>query len=334
MVKHLLILLFSLPLLALVVTEPIIKGELSQIQKFNGTLSFNQKSKLASESTGLITKLYFEEGDYVKKGTVLLEIDTQILDATIKSIQASMKEVFYSLQRARLDFNRYETLLAKESVSKQKYDEFYFQKMQLEQKYLSLESSLQAQNIAKNKKSVKAPFDGYISSRKVQVGEWLKQGSEVALLVNPKKLDILIHLPSSYIQNIGSNKTVLVKINGKTYKSKLLATLLSGNERTRTFPIKLRLFPSNDKFFDGMQASVSLQKSLIKDVLLVSRDGIIKRFGKDVVFLVKDKKAVMVPVTVIGFEGQKVALSSANLKVGDKVVIKGNERIFPNQEIK
>ena len=127
--KTLITLLFSLSLLASVVTEPIEKGQLSQTQNFNGTLNFNQKSRLASESDGLITKIYFDEGDFVKKGTLLLQIDSQILNANIKATEASIKEVEFSLQRAKLDFKRYEALLAKQSVSKQKYDEFYFQKM-------------------------------------------------------------------------------------------------------------------------------------------------------------------------------------------------------------
>jgi len=332
--KYLLALFLTLPLLASVITEKIEKGQLSQKQNFNGTLTFNQKSRLAAESDGLIIKLYFDEGDYVKKGEVLLEIDTQILDANIKSTQASIKEVEFSLQRAQLDFKRYEALLAKQSVSQQKYDEFYFQKMQLEQKLISLESSLQAQNIAKNKKSLRAPFSGYISQRNVQVGEWLKEGTEIALLVNPNKVDITIHLPSSYIRHISHNKTVMVSINNKEYKTEVIGALLSGNEKTRTFPLKLRLLPTKDRFFDGMQAHLSLEKSNNKDVLLVPRDAVIKRFGKDVIFVLKDNKALMFPIQVIGFEGKKAAISSPELHVGDKVVTKGNERIFPNQEIK
>lgn len=332
--KYLLILILSLPLLAAVVTEPIQRGNISSKQNFNGTLNFNQKSRLASESEGKVTKLYFDEGDYVKKGQVLLEIDTQILNANIKATKASIKEVGFSLQRAELDFKRYEALLAKQSVSKQKYDEFYFQKMQLEQKLISLEFSLDAQNIAKNKKHIRAPFSGYISTRSVQVGEWLKEGSEVALLLNPNKIDIIIHLPSSFIKNVSKNKTIMVTINGKEYKTKMIGVLLSGNEKTRTFPLKLRLLPTKDTFFDGMQARLSLEKSSVSNVLLVSRDAVIKRFSKDVVFIIKDNKALMVPVHIIAYEGQKIAISSNELKVGDKVVTKGNERIQPNQEIR
>jgi len=331
--KYLLSLLFSLPLLASVVAQAITKGSLSQTQSFNGNLSFNQKSKLAAESSGLIKKIYFDEADLVKKGQVLLEIDSRVLDANIKATKASIKEANFSLEKAKLDFKRYEVLLNKQSVSRQKYDEFYFKKMELEQKLISLESSLLALDIEKNQKTLHAPFTGYISQREVEIAEWLNQGSAVALLVNPYKIDITIHLPSHYIKKVQKGKLIDVYINNKKYKAKVLGALLSGNEKTRTFPLRLRLLKSKDRFFDGMQVNLSLEKSSTSDVLLISRDGVIKRFGKDVVFIVENKKAKMVAVEVLSFQGDKAAIYAAELKVGDQVVIKGNERLFPNQDI-
>ena len=332
--RYLIFIFLAFPLLASVVTQKVEIGRLSQKQSFNGTVSFNEKSRLASETEGKVTKLYFDEGDYVKKGELLLEIDSLILDANINATEASIKEVEFALERAQLDFKRYEALFAKQSVSKQKYDEFYFQKMQLEQKLVSLQSSLQAQKILKSKKNLRAPFNGYISERNIQVGEWLKEGSEIALLINPDKIDITMYLPSSYINAISSDMDLRVTVNGKVYPAKIIAALLSGDEKTRSFPLKLRLLPTKDSFFDGAQAQISLEKSFHEDVLMVSRDAVIKRFGNDVVFTIKDNKAQMIPVQIIGFQADKVALSSEQLHEGDEVITKGNERIFPNQEIK
>ena len=332
--KSLIILLLTISLFASVVTQKVTKGSLTLNQSFNGNLSFNQKSRLASESSGLITQIFFDETDKVKKGDVLLKIDSAVLDANIQALKASIKEASYSLEKAKLDFKRYDILLKKNSVSKQKYDEFYFNKMGLEQKLVSLKSSLKAKQIEKEKKTLRAPFSGYISKRAVELGEWLSIGKEVALLINLKKIDITIYLPSSYIQTEKKDKIIEVLINGKNYKAKVLGTLFQGDEKTRTFPLKLRLLETKDRFFDGMQVSLNLEKSSSLGVLLIPRDALIKRFGKDVVFIVKDNKAKMLSVEVLGFQGGKVAVASENLHVEDKVITKGNERIFPNQEIK
>ncbi len=334
MKKLILTILIYIPLMAAVVTEPLTKGELSLTQRFNGTLQFNQQSRLAAQSEGVITKLYFDEGDYVKAGTLLLQIDTQILDAQIHSTQASIKELEFSLQKAQLDFKRYEALLAKQSVSKQQYDEFYFQKMKLEQQHAALQASLKAQLIQKEKKSVYAPFGGYISQRLVARGEWLKEGSEIALLINPKQVDLTFHLPASYLNHLPTSKKLEVIINQKPYNAKLIGPLLSGDEKTRTFPLRLRLLPTKDLFFDGMQAHIDLQKAAYTNTFLVSRDALLKKFGKEIIFVLKDNRAKMVPVTVIDYIEDKVALSSPELSVGDRIITKGNERIRPNQEIR
>ena len=180
---------------------------------------------------------------------------------------------------------------------------------------------------------IKAPFSGYISQRNVQVGEWLKEGSQIALLINPEKIDITIHLPSSYIKTVSKDTHVMVFINDKEYKTTYIGVLLGGNEKTRTFPLRRRLLSTKDRFFDGMLVGLTLEKSNQKEVLLVSRDGVIKRFGKDVVFIVKDNKAKMVPVYGIGFEGDMVAITSAELHVAVEVITEGNERIRRTQEL-
>jgi len=334
MKKQLLILILALPLLASVVTQKVTKGSITQTQAFNGNLSFNQKSRLASETSGLITKIFFDEAQYIKKGTVLLKVDSSVLDANILSTKASIKEVSFSLEKAKLDFKRYEVLLKKQSVSKQKYDEFFFNKMGLEQKLISLQSSLKAQTIQKNKKTIHAPFSGYISKKNVELGEWLSAGKEIALLINTSKVDITIHLPSTYIQTARKDKIKKVEINNKIYKAKIIGAIFSGNEKTRTFPLRLRLLPTKDRFFDGMQVTITLEKSSNKNVLLVPRDAVINRFGNDIVFIVKNTKAQMLKVKILGFQGQKVAVSSDKLKVNDDVITKGNERIFPNQVVK
>ncbi len=66
--RYLFILIFTLPLFASVITQELTRGSLSQSQTFNGNLSFNQKSELAAESSGLIKKIYFDETDFVKRG--------------------------------------------------------------------------------------------------------------------------------------------------------------------------------------------------------------------------------------------------------------------------
>ena len=177
---------FAVPQQSKVAVGLVTQGNLTQQQNFNGTLSFNQKSKMAAQSTGAVTKVYFDKGQNVKKGELLLEIDAQILEANIEGLKGDFKEAQLKLERAKIDFRRYEALYKNASIAKQKFDEFYYQKEQVKQAVISLGAKLKAQTIAWDKKHLYAAFDGMIVSRSVEEGEWLKEGDEVALLVNPR----------------------------------------------------------------------------------------------------------------------------------------------------
>ena len=67
--------------------------------------------------------------------------------------------------------------------------------------------------------------------------------------------------------------------------------------------------------------------------LIINRDAIINRFGSIVVFANNKGVAMMIPVKVIGYLGQNVAIAGKGLVEGMSIVVKGNERVFPNQPV-
>jgi len=83
-----------------------------------------------------------------------------------------------------------------------------------------------------------------------------------------------------------------------------------------------------------MEARINLQTSTPPDTLLVPRDAVIKRIGKDVVFVNNNNTAQMIPVIVIQYKNSTAAVKGEELREGMHVVIKGNERIFPDQALR
>ena len=117
-------------------------------------------------------------------------------------------------------------------------------------------------------------------------------------------------------------------------KAKLNGAIPSGDKLTRTFPVKFKA-DTNGKFvFDGQEARVNLSKNGKQEALLVPRDSVIKRFGQNVVFFINEKmQAQMIPVEIIGYLDNQIAIKGAGLVVGQEIVSKGNERIFPNSPV-
>jgi len=331
-----LLLLLTSPVIfsaSVVETTAITQGVLSSNQNFIGTVNFIQSSVLASKRQGLVLQVNFDTTQSVSKGALLVELDHEILDSKITAIKASLKELDLQLEKATKDLKRYQQLLKQKSVSQQKYDEVYYDKIGLQQKYLAQRAALDSLTIERNQSFIKAPFDGVISKREVEVGEWVGEGGTIATLINPQRVEVLFSIPASFAMKMKKGATVEVTIAGKRYSGKVEGIILEGDNKSRTFPLKISLNTNDGFLLAGMEAQISLQNELREDTLLVPRDAVINRFGHDVVFVNDNSAAKMFPVKVLLYKGSMAAIQAEELKPGMKVVTKGNERLFPNQAL-
>lgn len=319
---------------ALVNTAPVTKGVVNPLEEFIGTMNFSKTSQLASSTNGLVTKVNFEAGKSVKKGEILLEVESDILDAQINSAIASVELAKINLENATKDYNRYKELIEQKSISQKIYDDSFFKYSSSKQNLNIAQAKLKELQINKSKKSIKAPFDGVIVSKNIEVSEWASAGKVVATIIDTKQIDMIFNLPTSYSYKLDKDDTYTITIKGKKIVSKLYASIAKGDRRTRTFPVKFKALVNNEFLYDGMEVKIRLPRDKKQDSLMVPRDAVIKRFGQNVIFLDVDGIASMMPVQIVGYTKESVAVKAQGLKEGAKVVVKGNERIFPKQPIK
>lgn len=320
---------------ALVNTQILEQSEVNPLSEFIGTVNFDKKSVLASESDGLVKKIAFEVGKKVKKGELLVQIDSSLLDASIASSKAGLEIARQELLNAEQDFKRYKALLASNSVAQKIYDDAYLKFESSKQSVIAAKANLKNLQIQKNKKSVKAPYDGIIVEKNINLNEWLQTGNPVATIVNTTQLEIMFNLPLNYVNGLDTSKSYDVMVGNSKVKAKLYAAIPKGDKLTRTFPVRFKAQSNNMFIFDGAQAKVKLSENGKVKALVINRDAVINRFGNDVVFAINDKStAMMIPVQIVGFDGFKVAIKAKGLMAGMRIVVKGNERVFPNQPVK
>jgi RND family efflux transporter MFP subunit len=341
MIKKLIILVsiavYSLgaaPQAALVNTAKVIKGEVNPLEEFIGTLKFSRSSAVASQTNGVVDSISFEAGDKLRKGDVLLKIDSETLDAQIKSLKASANIAKLDLENATRDFNRYKELIKQKSISQKVYDDSYFKYNSAKQNLNMTEAKLNEQLINKEKKTIKAPYDAVVVEKNIEVAEWASAGKTVATIVSTNEVNLIFNLPTSYIYKLDKNDAYEIDLKGQKIVSKLYASIAKGDTKTRTFPVKFKAKVNNDFLYEGMEVKINLPRTKKQNALMVPRDAVIKRFGKNVIFLNADGIAKMLPVEILGYTLKNVAVSASGLLEGARVVVKGNERIFPKQSIK
>jgi RND family efflux transporter MFP subunit len=317
----------------LVEVETLKKQEVNDLQEFVGTVNFDKKSKIASESSGIAEKINFEVGQKVKKDEVLLQIDSDILDAQIKAAIAAVNMYEVQLKNAKKNYERYASLIEKKSISQKVFDDAKVEYDVANENLTSSKAKLNELNIQKSKKIIKAPYSGVIVEKNVNLDEWLNQGSSIATIVNTQELEIVFNLPISFIGGLKSGDEYDINISDEIIKAKLYAAIPSGDKLTRTFPVRFKADAGEKFIFDGASAKISFAKETKTQALVINRDAVIKRFNMDVIFTVVENKAVMIPVKVITYFGLNAAIMGEGLVENMPIVTKGNERIFPDMPI-
>lgn len=321
------------PRASLVEVETLKKQEVNDLQEFVGTVNFDKKSKIASESSGIAEKINFEVGQKVKKDEILLQIDSDILDAQIKAAIAAVNMYKVQLKNAKKNYERYASLIEKKSISQKVFDDAKVEYDVANENLTSSEAKLNELTIQKSKKIIKAPYSGVIVEKNVNLDEWLNQGSQIATLVNTQELEIVFNLPITFIGGLKSGDEYDINISGEIIKAKLYAAIPSGDKLTRTFPVRFKADAGEKFIFDGASAKISFAKETKTQALVINRDAVIKRFNMDVIFTVVENKAVMIPVKVITYFGLNAAIMGEGLVENMPIVTKGNERIFPDMPI-
>ncbi|WP_419768401.1 efflux RND transporter periplasmic adaptor subunit [Arcobacter sp.] len=306
---------------SLVETTKIIKGEVNPLQEFVGTLKFDRNSVLAAQNSGVVQKINFEVGDIVKEGKTLVQIDADILNAQVESARANALN-------AQRDYQRYTKLLETKSISQKQYDD-------IKLNAITTKSTLNELEIEKKKKSINAPYSGIVVEKSINLGEWVNAGTALLSIVDTSKAEITFNVPLNIFNGLKKGAIYDINVGENILKGKMSGAIPSGDKLTRTFPVKFKANTKNVFVFDGQEASVSLSKNAKQESLIVPRDAVIKRFGKNIVFIIDDKMiAQMIPVQVIAYLESKVAIKAEGLTVGQDVVTKGNERVFPNSPVK
>ena len=321
------------PRASLVEVQTLKKQEVNDLQEFVGTVNFDKKSKVASQSSGIAKKINFEVGQKVKKDEVLVQIDSDILESQIKAAIADVNMYEVQLKNAKKNYDRYSALVEKKSISQKLFDDSKLEYDVANENLTSSKAKLNELNIQKSKKTIKAPYSGVIVEKNINLDEWLNQGSQVATIVNTQELEIVFNLPIAFIGGLKDGDVYDINISDEIIKAKLYAAIPSGDKLTRTFPVRFKA-DAGDKFiFDGASAKISFAKESKIQALVINRDAVIKRFNMDVVFTVVDGKAVMIPVKVITYFGLNAAITAEGLVENMPLVIKGNERVFPDMPV-
>ncbi|MBW2603357.1 MAG: efflux RND transporter periplasmic adaptor subunit [Deltaproteobacteria bacterium] len=319
------------PVQVAIVKTGMVSNQISLV----GTTEAFSESTVASEISGLVAYFPIKEGDYVKKGDLLVNLKETELRLRLKGIVAAKKRVQANLQNAQKELKRVGKLKETNSIAEKRYDTAYYTYRALSQELLQNESEIELLHYDIKQQKVLAPFSGFVAKEHTQIGQWINKGGPVVTLLDLDKVQITVDVPERYSVLLAPQSNVKVSIknvSNNPFSGKIYSVLPQGNPDSRTFPVRIHLANPDHKIKSGMEVMVTFNLTTGKKALLLPKDAVVTAGDNRLVFMVNDGKAIPVPVKIIGYYDGDVAVEG-NLKPGIQVVIRGNERLRPGQPV-
>jgi len=314
------------------VIQDIVSEQISLV----GTTEAIARSIIAAEVSGLVEKLPVSAGDLVKKGQLLARLSSTRPALRLKAARATRQKVLANLVYATKELTRYTALKDSNSVATGKYDEILYRENSLQEELRRTKAEIDLIKDNIDKKSIIAPFPGFIAEEHTEVGQWAPVGGPIVTIVDLRYIRLVVDVPERYAVKLlpESRVRILVpSVSDKALVGRIYAILPEGNPQARTFPVHVRLTNPEFKIKSGMEARVAFNLGDKRSALVVPKDAIITAGGKQMVFIAADGIVRPVNVKVVGYYGSNAAVAGS-LKAGDQVVIRGNERLRPGQPVK
>lgn len=316
-----------------VVVGEVTQGKVAPRTEYIGTVYFTEQSEVAAEVAGKVVDIPVNHGSRVKKGDVLVQLSTDIIDRKVANARALVNQAQAEYENARLESERVTKLFDSKSVAEGEYDAKRLGAESAEMKMVAARAVLNRLKLERRKKTIRAPYDGVVVKRNVSRGEWVSTGSVVLVMGRDDEFDVECNIPARAANVVQKGLDVIVRVNDSELDGKVYAIIPKGDVSTRTFPVKIRV-KSPGWLAEGMEARVFLPSSAPGETLIVPRDAVISSRGQMVVWTIVDGKAAPIPVRVTGFRGLEAGVVAEGLKEGMPVVTKGNERLRPGQPVR
>ncbi|NIP29242.1 MAG: efflux RND transporter periplasmic adaptor subunit [Candidatus Dadabacteria bacterium] len=301
-----------------------------------GTVYPIKKSVISNEVEGIVKKVHVNDGDYITAGRVIAEINNKRLKLELKEVASGKYEADSRYELAIKEYERVIELFNKGIASKRELDNASAEKDALKARVSRLESEINKIKYDLNASKIYAPFNGYVTKEFTEVGQWLERGSEVIEIIDIDKIEIRGELPEKYIKLVRQGDDVEVIINSlddKIIKAKIDSIVPEADLRARTFPIKVILKNSDHLIRSSASSTINVFVGGDNFIKLLPKDSIIDVDGSKIVYVVRNDIAEPVPIKVMDWYGDS-AHFEGGLQVGEKVVIRGNERLRPKQKVK
>jgi len=328
-----------------VISEPLV-----QTMPILGRFIAKESGVVATRIAERVQKMYVQVGDRVKKGDLLVKLASDRLDNQIQLLQANLKITKTQLAKEIVNYRKMEQThkrilaLRTSAAFRKDREEDSERDLKISAEMVNRaradidqsKASLKAGHIALQDAHIKAPYSGVVIKRHTLPGNYVRVGDPIITIFNDSDLEIEADVPSIRALALKTNTKVTATLqNGITFDTIIRTIIPQENSLTRA--VAIRLVIKDKKYQNGLLGNQSVTLKLPignpDDVTTVHKDAVLVKNDKKIVFIFRRGTANIQPIKLGRAIGNRFEVL-AGLKVGDLVVVRGNERLRAGEPIK
>ncbi|MBM1219031.1 efflux RND transporter periplasmic adaptor subunit [Ponticoccus sp. SC2-23] len=330
-----------------VLTDTVEMRAMTETVTVFGQIVAVRQSNIATRIGGVVNEVPVQTGSVVEQGDIIAVIDTARLAIELTGAEAELAIATAGLEvataqsdRAQKAFERARDLTANSSISAAQLDDRASTLAEAQgglaiaqARITAAQSAIELARYNLSNATVLAPFDGIVLEVQAQPGQFAASGSQVATLLDTGTMEVEANVPSRYIPALEVGRLVTGRNDaGDALSMTLRAVLPTEFSETRTRPVRFTLTEIEPSFAIGQPVTLDLPIGEARDVLTVPKDALIQARGGWTAFVNDEGKASPRTVTIGAALGETFEVLSG-LVEGDEVVVRGNERLRPGQDI-
>ncbi|MBU0689246.1 MAG: efflux RND transporter periplasmic adaptor subunit [Gammaproteobacteria bacterium] len=300
---------------------PVQYREVEQTYSVDGVVEATRQSTVSAQISGRVKAIFFDVGDRVSRGHILLKIDEREANQALAGSRAQLSQAQAALQNARLNYERSQELFKQKFISQAALDkaksDYEMAKAQAEASEAGAEQSALAQSYT----SVIAPYAGVVSARMVEMGEMVTVGKPLMTGFDPSQLRVIANVSQDRLKDIGTRPVVTVEVPSlqRWVKAASVTVQPSADLRTHSTQVRIDLPSNQTNLYPGMFVRTHFVVGK-ENKLLIPTSAVVRRSEVVAVYVVDENGTPRLRQVRLGEANAQDEIEVlAGLNIGERV---------------